>query len=69
MEKLKIECGVNEITKMSKMFNDMKLSKEVNLDFHSTAAGNQNHGVDFTIEILTNGTWPTEQSPTCNLPR
>ena len=68
LEKLKIECGVNEITKMSKMFNDMQLSKDINFDFHQTVR-NINNGVDFSIEILTNGTWPTDQSPACNLPR
>lgn len=26
-------------------------------------------GVDFTVEVLTNGNWPIEEEPKCNIPK
>jgi hypothetical protein len=33
LNKLKIECGVNTVSKISKMFNDMNESKELDSKF------------------------------------
>ena len=70
LNKLKIECGAQSVSKMVQMIKDIKLSSDVQNEFITTI-GNTNviEGVEFNVEILTNGTWPAMQDPPCTLPR
>ena len=67
LEKLKIECGVNVTNGISKMFSDMDLSKDLQTEFVKSR-GPQFAGITFTAEVLTQGIWPTENSPYCKIP-
>jgi hypothetical protein len=60
LQKLKVECGHNTVNKLSQMFTDMNLSKDLINDFKKTSASKQisNMGVEFVAEVLTNGHWP-----------
>lgn len=72
LQKLKVECGVNTMNKISKMFTDIEMSKELQQKFSQSTQGKQlanNTGIEFSAEVLTNGTWPTDPSPICVLPK
>ena len=60
LQKLKVECGHNTVNKLSQMFTDMNLSKDLMTEFRGTtnAKSIQAAGVDFVAEVLTNGHWP-----------
>lgn len=60
LQKLKVECGHNTVNKLSQMFTDMNLSKDLMLDFKATPAAKsiQQAGIEFVAEVLTNGHWP-----------
>jgi hypothetical protein len=70
LSKLKVECGHNTVNKMSSMFTDINLSKEMIAEFKNTpnfrsiAAA----GVDYEAEVLTNGHWPEKVQGGCTLP-
>ena len=70
LQKLRVECGHNTVNKLASMFNDMNLSKTIMKDFkdHQIYKQIQNQGIDFSIEILTNGHWPNQQDVACTLP-
>lgn len=68
LQKLKVECGHNTTAKISKMFTDMTLSKEL-MDSFAKSKGKEIAGIEFQCEILTNGTWPTDPAPACNVPK
>jgi len=67
---LQVECGAQQVNMMKQMFKDMQLSKDSQNDFlaHIQSTRNSLAGVDFSAEILTNGTWPQMETPTCQLP-
>ena len=70
IQKLKVECGANQVGKMTQMFRDIQLSKDMQADFQHHVelfrdkeaddykSGNYIKGVEFNIEVLTSGTWP-----------
>ena len=59
LQKLKVECGANQVNKMTQMFKDITLSREMQNEFNQHLQGsNMISGVEFGGEILTNGTWP-----------
>ena len=59
IQKLKVECGATQVQKMTGMSKDITLSRDIQQNFN-TSIGSQNqiNGVEFNIEVLTNGTWP-----------
>ena len=67
LQKLKVECGVNTMNKISKMFTDMEMSKELQTAF-TKVKGAEIAGIAFSAEVLTNGTWPTDASPNASIP-
>lgn len=67
LQKLKVECGLNQVNKMTQMFKDIQLSKDIQADFRK-AKGTSIGGVEFGVEILTNGNWPVDARPTCTIP-
>ena len=70
IQKLKVECGATQVQKMTGMSKDITLSRDIQQNFNQSIGGqNQINGVEFNIEVLTNGTWPQMHEPPCNLPR
>jgi hypothetical protein len=68
LSKLKVECGHQTVNKLSHMFVDMDLSKELMNDFKKTYPGGNVENVTMTVEVLTNGHWPEQNAPPCKLP-
>ena len=68
IQKLKVECGANQVTKMTQMFKDISLSREMQSEFTQHLESSYPLGVDFVAEVLTNGTWPQMDQPACQLP-
>lgn len=68
ISKLKIESGFNTISKLSRMFTDMDLSKGTMEDFQKRSKGSEFKGVELTVDILTSGIWPEQTAHPCKLP-
>lgn len=68
LQKLKVECGHNTVNKISQMFTDISLSKEMMTEFKTKVPGGNVAGVEFTTEVLTNGHWPEQNTAACVLP-
>lgn len=58
LQKLKVECGHNTVNKLSQMFTDMSLSKDLMAAFKGKYPNGNVNGVEFNTEVLTNGHWP-----------
>ena len=60
LQKLKVECGAQEMKKMTQMMKDIQLSADIKTDFVASIGGSSLiEGVEFGIEILTDATWPS----------
>lgn len=70
LQKLKVECGHNTVNRISQMFTDMNLSKDLMAEFKQNAAARQieQQGIEFVAEVLTNGHWPEQGAAACTLP-
>ena len=69
IQKLKVECGAQQVGKMTQMFKDITQSKETQKEFSANNENTNNiMGVEFNVEILTNGHWPQMEEPTVILP-
>ncbi len=69
LQKFKVECGLNVVNKMSTMFKDMELSKDLQGEYRRLCGGSDSvDGVVFAAEVLTNGNWPIEDPVTCSIP-
>lgn len=64
IQKLKIECGANQVSKMTQMMKDISVGARTTESF---AVSNQ-MPIDLKIEILTAGTWPQMNEAICVLP-
>jgi len=53
---------------MTQMFKDMALSKEMQTDY-TKFNKQRTQDVEMIVEVLTNGNWPIEDQPACNLPK
>ena len=53
---------------MVAMIKDLTISKEVVSGFRTQKASESIGGVNFGLEILTNGNWPVDVRPTCSIP-
>lgn len=67
LNKLKVECGLNTVNKMSQMFTDIQLSKDLQAEFESKR-GNLIDGIAFSAEVLMSGNWPVATNIVCNVP-
>ena len=69
LNKLKVECGLNTVNKMSQMFTDIQLSKDLQIEFERL---NNNKteisGITFSAEVLMSGNWPVDSKLTCAIP-
>ncbi|XP_050670029.1 cullin-3-A isoform X31 [Leptidea sinapis] len=71
ISKLKTECGCQFTSKLEGMFKDMTVSNTIMEEFkeHIISSGNNLHGVDLSVRVLTTGFWPTQSAtPKCNIP-
>ena len=69
LSKLKMELGINAVYKMTQMFKDIQLSRDMHTDFVSNVS-NKEQGIEMqSVFILTNGNWPIEEKAPCNIPK
>ncbi len=79
VSQLKAECGYQFTSKLEGMFNDMRISRDMQ-DSYKTYKRNQplqEHGettgsgkpIDIEVDVLTNGYWPSQNIPACTLPK
>jgi len=63
ISKLKQSCGFEYTSKLQRMFQDIGVSKDLNEQFkeHLSRSGN-GLVLDFSIQVLSSGSWPFQQS-------
>jgi cullin 3 len=75
VSQLKAECGYQFTSKLEGMFNDMRISRDLQDSYKeykrrqessSESAGGK--PVDIEVDVLTNGYWPSQNVPPCTLP-
>lgn len=66
--KLKVECGHNTVNKLTHMFTDIDLSKDLMGEFKSKFKDGMIGGVEVHAEVLTGGYWPEQNSVPLKLP-
>ena len=79
VSQLKAECGYQFTSKLEGMFNDMRISRDMQdlYKAHKRAQQTQQSGessshgkpVDIEVDVLTNGYWPSQNVPPCTLPQ
>lgn len=67
ISKLKQACGFEYTSKLQKMFQDIGISKDLNERFREHSKGVSNE-IDFSIQVLSSGSWPYNQSFNFSLP-
>lgn len=69
ISKLKQACGFEYTSKLQRMFQDVGVSKDLNEAFrrHLNKC-NQPLDIDFSIQVLSSGSWPFQQSTSFSLP-
>ncbi|VEU39797.1 unnamed protein product [Pseudo-nitzschia multistriata] len=80
VSQLKAECGYQFTSKLEGMFNDMRISRDMQDSYktykRAQAAKQQSGGetngsgrpIDIEVDVLTNGYWPSQNIPACTLP-
>lgn len=68
ISKLKVECGFNTVSKLSRMFTDMETSKQVMAEFKQTAGGAEASDCKINSDILSTGIWPEQTTHPVKLP-
>ncbi len=68
ISKLKIECGFNTVSKLTRMFIDMEQSKEVMKFYRGDAKDKIVNGIVVNCDILTAGIWPEQNTHPLILP-
>ncbi|XP_028899456.1 cullin homolog 1 isoform X3 [Zeugodacus cucurbitae] len=69
ISKLKQTCGYEYTIKLQRMFQDIGLSKDLNASFKQHLMNAKiPQEIDFSIEVLSSGSWPFNQSTTFLLP-
>jgi cullin 1 len=69
ISKLKQACGFEYTSKLQRMFQDIGVSKDLNENFkrHLSNSG-EPLDIDFSIQVLSSGSWPFQQSCVFSLP-
>merc|ERR1711902_27125 len=69
ISKLKQACGFEYTSRLQRMFQDIGVSKDLNEQFkkHLTNTG-EPLDIDFSIQVLSSGSWPFQQSCVFSLP-
>eukprot|EP00918_Siedleckia_nematoides_P023910 GHVU01051595.1.p1 GENE.GHVU01051595.1~~GHVU01051595.1.p1 ORF type:complete len:776 (+),score=76.19 GHVU01051595.1:206-2533(+) len=70
ISKLKQACGYEYTSKLQRMFQDVGVSKDLNEHFrrHITQQPSEPLDIDFSIQVLSSGSWPFQQSCSFSLP-
>jgi len=69
ISKLKQACGFEYTSKLQRMFQDIGVSKDLNENFKRHLANSgEPLDIDFSIQVLSSGSWPFQQSCVFNLP-
>lgn len=70
ISKLKQACGFEYTSKLQRMFQDIGVSKDLNEQFkkHLQESAGDPLDIDFSIQVLSSGSWPFQQSCTFTLP-
>lgn len=69
ISKLKQACGFEYTSKLQRMFQDIGVSKDLNEQFRDHLAKSADVlDLDFSIQVLSSGSWPFQQSCTFSLP-
>ncbi|KAI8820589.1 ubiquitin-protein ligase, cullin 4 [Fimicolochytrium jonesii] len=69
LSKLKIECGPGFTSKLEGMFKDIEISKDYMTSFRESAKYTTQLGnIDFSVNVLTHGYWPTYTPVPCLVP-
>ncbi|KAF9977996.1 hypothetical protein BGZ73_004121 [Actinomortierella ambigua] len=65
ISRLKAVCGIEYTMKLQRMFTDMTISSDLNSGFKEWISANSvSIGVDFSVLILTAGSWPVNAQQT-----
>ena len=65
--KLKMQCGTQFTSKMEGMISDLAVGSDMKGDFDSMFS-KQSSKLDFSVQVLTAGFWPTYRSPDIVVP-
>merc|ERR1712038_1588244 len=70
ISKLKQACGFEYTNKLQRMFQDVGVSKDSNEQFktHLQNSESDRLDIDFSIQVLSSGSWPFQQSCVFSLP-
>jgi len=69
ISKLKQACGFEYTSKLQRMFQDIGVSKDLNEQFRNhLSSSSEPLDIDFSIQVLSSGSWPFQQSCTFSLP-
>lgn len=69
ISKLKQACGYEYTIKLQRMFQDIGISKDLNDKFRQRIkSSEQSNEIDFSIQVLSSGSWPFNQSFNFSLP-
>ncbi|XP_022913538.1 cullin-1 [Onthophagus taurus] len=69
ISKLKQACGFEYTSKLQRMFQDIGVSKDLNEQFRAHLKNsNEALDIDFSIQVLSSGSWPFQQSFSFGLP-
>lgn len=74
---LKAECGYQFTSKLEGMFNDMRISRDMQDTYKAFRRNQESQGestgggkqVEIEVDVLTNGYWPSQNVPPCTLPQ
>jgi cullin 3 len=79
VSQLKAECGYQFTSKLEGMFNDMRISRDMQDSYkaYKRNQASQQQGetsdsgkpIDIEVDVLTNGYWPSQKIPACTLPQ
>lgn len=69
ISKLKQACGFEYTSKLQRMFQDIGVSKDLNEQFRNhLGVSKEPLDIDFSIQVLSSGSWPFQQSFSFQLP-
>ncbi|KAK9395579.1 cullin-1-like [Crotalus adamanteus] len=68
ISKLKQACGFEYTSKLQRMFQDIGVSKDLNEQFRKHLSNSEPLDLDFSIQVLSSGSWPFQMSCAFALP-
>jgi len=66
--KLKVQCGTHFTSKMEGMLSDLAVGVDQKKEFDKKMKEHNSTKIDFSVQVLTTGFWPTYKSPAVTLP-